>query len=195
MTQTEEETLRLFIDAGAQINDTEWNQFSLIWEKATYQRKELISQADATENFLYFILEGAQRVFFTDYDKKEATLVFTYPNSFGGNLDSFLLRSPSKYHYEALTRSTVLRTSYSKLFAFRQSNKTIDNFLQSAIHYALSGLLERMVELQCFSSEEKFRALLQRSPHILQIVPNKYLANYIGVDPSNFSKLINSVRL
>jgi hypothetical protein len=36
---------------------------------------------------------------------------------------------------------------------------------------------------------------LQRSPHILQLVPHKYLANYLGIDATNFSKLLNRVRI
>ena len=59
----------------------------------------------------------------------------------------------------------------------------------------VSGILERQVELQCFSAEEKFRKLLNRSPHVLQLIPHKYLASYLGIDPTNFSKLLGSVRL
>jgi hypothetical protein len=51
------------------------------------------------------------------------------------------------------------------------------------------------VELQCFSSEEKFKALLRRSPHILGLVPHKYLADYLGINATNFSKLLNSIRI
>ena len=60
---------------------------------------------------------------------------------------------------------------------------------------AFSGVMLRLVELQSFSSEEKFRTLMRRSPHILQLVPHKYIANYLGIDPTNFSKLINSVKI
>ena len=59
----------------------------------------------------------------------------------------------------------------------------------------MAGVLERLVELQCFSAEEKFRKLLRRSPHLLQLVPHKYLANYLGMDATNFSKLINKVKI
>jgi hypothetical protein len=61
--------------------------------------------------------------------------------------------------------------------------------------HSLAGVLERLVELQCFSSEEKFRQLLRRSPHILQLVPHKYLANYLGIEATNFSKLLNRVKI
>jgi hypothetical protein len=55
--------------------------------------------------------------------------------------------------------------------------------------------LARQAELQCFSAEEKFKTLLKRSPHLLQLIPHKYLASYVGIDPTTFSKLMGSVRL
>jgi CRP-like cAMP-binding protein len=60
---------------------------------------------------------------------------------------------------------------------------------------ALKGVLERQIELQCFSAEQKFKTLLTRSPHVLQIIPHKYLASYLGIDATTFSKLLGSVRL
>ena len=61
--------------------------------------------------------------------------------------------------------------------------------------FALKGVLESQIELQCFSAEEKFRTLLKQSPHVLQIIPHKYLASYLGIDATTFSKLLGSVRL
>jgi len=60
---------------------------------------------------------------------------------------------------------------------------------------ALKGVLERQIELQCFSAEERFKTLMARSPHVLQIIPHKYLASYLGIDPTTFSKLLGSVRI
>jgi hypothetical protein len=67
--------------------------------------------------------------------------------------------------------------------------------LFKATAYALKGALERHAELQCFTNEEKFKVLLRRSPHILNLVPHKYLASYLGMDATNFSKLLNGIKL
>jgi hypothetical protein len=71
----------------------------------------------------------------------------------------------------------------------------INHIIRLGVTAALSGVLERLVELQCFSAEERYKKLLKRSPHILNLVPQKYLANYLGMDPTNFSKLVNKVRI
>ena len=141
------------------------------------------------------MVEGVQRVYFLDEHNREATLVFTYAPSFGGVLDALMLQQTSSYFYETLTASQFLRTSNSELQHLIQMRPALALMVRKGLSHALSGVLERQVELQCFTSEEKFRKLLQRSPHILQLVPHKYLANYLGIDATNFSKLINKIRI
>lgn len=168
--------------------------FLSIWSEHQVKRKDIITAAGDVEKYLYFVTDGVQRIIYQD-DQRESTLVFTYPPSFGGSIDSFFLQKPSAYSYEALTPSSFLRAPFQSVNSCMQKHACVSEAIQLGIIHAFSGLLERMVELQCYTSEEKFRKLLKRSPHILTLVPHKYLANYLGIDPTNFSKLINSVRI
>ena len=177
------------------LNSEEWNSFSAIWQPLESKRKTVLTNIGETERYLYFVLEGVQRVYYTDDKDREATLVFMYPPSFAGVLDSFLLQKPSPYFFETLTPSVFLRTSYLQLNELMDRYPNVEKLIRKGLTNVIKGLLERQVELQCFTAEEKFRTLLKRSPHVLQLIPHKYLANYLGMDATNFSKLLGSVRI
>ena len=177
------------------LSEKEWTAFSTIWTECHAKRKEQLTVSGEKEKYLYFVIEGIQRVYYFDEQNREATLVFTYAPSFGGVLDSLLMQHPSKYSYETLTPSKFLRAPYPELHALMEQYAAIEKLVRKGVTTSLSGVMDRLVELQCYSSEERFKKLLQRSPHILQLIPHKYLANYIGIDATNFSKLINSVRI
>lgn len=187
--------LKTLIDAIQPLSDNAWDDFAAIWESCTVKRKEVITTSGSTEKYLYFVTEGVQRIYYFDEQDREATIIFTYAPSFGGVLDSLLMQQPSKYYCEALTASTFIRAKHSDLQKLMLQHNEIETLIRQGVTSSLSGVLERLVELQCFNSEEKFRKLLQRSPHILQMVPHKYLANYLGIDATNFSKLINRVKI
>ena len=72
-------------------------------------RKTLLTKAGDTERYLYFVVEGIQRIYYSKPDGKEATLVFSYAPSFTGVVDSLLLQQPSRYCMETLTQSRFLR--------------------------------------------------------------------------------------
>jgi CRP-like cAMP-binding protein len=187
--------LKQLATAIQSLNEKEWNAFSSIWSECSAKRKEQLTTAGEKEKYLYFVIEGIQRVYYFDEQNREATLVFTYAPSFGGVLDSLMIQQPSKYYYETLTPSKFLRAPFPELNALMEEHAAIEKLVRKGVTVSLSGVLDRLVELQCYSSEERFRKLLKRSPHILQLIPHKYLANYIGIDATNFSKLINSVRI
>ena len=189
------ELLKQFVQQIHPLPEAELERFTANWQPLTVKRKTILTAAGETERYVYFVLEGLQRAFYVGDGNKEATIVFTYPPSFSGVADSFLTQTPSLYFLETLTASRFLRISYDEIDQLMKSSPLIQQFLFKVTAFALKGALHRHVELQCFTNEEKFRTLLQRSPHILNLVPHKYLASYLGMDATNFSKLINKVKI
>lgn len=176
------------------LSDEEWESFAAIWQTVSYKRKTVLTAAGETERYLYFVLEGVQRAFYVDASN-EATIVFTYPYSFSGIADSFLTQTPSKYFLETLTSSTLLRTSFQQVQILMDKYHNVERLIRLITSYALRGVLERQVEILNFTAEEKFKILLKRSPHVLQLIPHKYLASYMGMDATTFSKLLATVRI
>ncbi|CAN5803357.1 Crp/Fnr family transcriptional regulator [soil metagenome] len=175
--------------------ETEWNDFASIWQPYVAKRKTILTKAGETERYLYFVLEGVQRGFYLHDDGREATIVFSYPFSFSGIADSFLIQQPSRFFLETLTTSSFIRTEYRQVNELLLRYPNFQTYMFKALSYTFAGVLERQIEIQCFSAEEKFRTLLKRSPHVLQLIPHKYLASYLGIDATTFSKLLGSVRL
>jgi CRP-like cAMP-binding protein len=184
--------LRQITMAVAPLDEEAWQAYSNSFDWHEARRKEVLTATGEQEKYLYYVVDGVQRVYFDDGEHREATLLFTYAPSFGGILDSFLLNQPAKYFYETLTPSVFLRASQPNLM---KEHPSVNTFVRQGVTASMSGILDRLVELQSFASEERFTRLLKRSPHLLQLIPHKYLANYIGVDATNFSKLMNSVKL
>lgn len=175
--------------------DEEWEAFAACWHPVHYKRKILLTSAGAVEHYLYFVQEGVQRAFYMDDASNETTLVFSYTGSFAGVADSFQLQQPSRYYLETLTTSHLLRISYADFTRLLDTHPNLERWVRLATAQALSGVLQRQIELATCSAEEKFRILLTRSPQVLQLIPQKYLASYLGIDPATFSKLLKSVRL
>jgi CRP-like cAMP-binding protein len=187
--------LQSLVQQTAPVSTEDWEAFAAIWKPVRARRKELLTAAGDKEPYLYFVYKGLQRVYYLDDQDREATLVFTYAPSFGGVLDAMMLKQPSRYYYETLTASEFLRADYAAVEQLMNERNAINLMVRTGLVTAMSGLLERLAEIQCFSSSEKFTRLLQRSPHILQLIPHKYIASYLGIDASNFSKMINRIRI
>lgn len=184
--------LRQTITPLGPISEGGWEAFAAIWQPFTARRKTLLTTVGEVEKHLYFVTGGVQRAFAL-HGERDATLVFTYPFSFSGVADSFLTQHPSRYYFETLTSSSFLRTTHRQLAAIMAEHRDLEQAIFKATAFVLEGTLQRQIELQCFTAEEKFRTLLQRSPHVLRLIPHKYLASYLGIDATTFSKLLGSI--
>ncbi len=188
--QSDLESLRKFIAGIHPLNDAEWTAFTEHWQPHIAKRKTILTAAGETERYVYFVLEGVQRAFYLGENEREATIVFTYPPSFSGVPDSLLTGLSSTFYFETLTASRFIRLHSDHLFRLMEQHENIRVFITKALAHTLHGVLKRQAEIQVFSSEEKFKALLKRSPHLLNLVPHKYIASYLGIDATNFSKLL-----
>jgi CRP-like cAMP-binding protein len=188
-------SLKQFVDRQTPALDpAEWEAFAAIWKPYQAGRKTLLTRPGEVEKYLYFVLEGVQRAYYL-HQETEATVVFTYAPSFSGVADSFLTQTPSRFYLETLTPSQFLRTTFGQLEAVMAQHRPVETWMRLTTARVMAGLLARQAGLLCFSAEEKFKSLLHRSPHLLQLIPHKYLASYLGLDPSTFSKLLAGVRL
>jgi hypothetical protein len=57
-----------------------------------------------------------------------------------------------------------------------------------------AGMIDLHIDLRALSIEDRYKNFCRKSPDLLHLVPHKYIASYLGIDPTNFSKLFNKVQ-
>ncbi|MEL7006476.1 MAG: Crp/Fnr family transcriptional regulator, partial [Bacteroidota bacterium] len=167
-------------------------EYTSRWQAFSCGRKELISTPEKMEKYLYYVVEGVQKSYYLS-GHKQHVIFFAYAPSFSGVVESFLTQTPSKYFLESVTESHFLRISYHHHQEMIAKYRSLETLFRVATESFLLGVIGRHHELMAFDMEKRFRTFLQRSPHLLNLVPHKDLASYLRIDSTNFSKLINSV--
>ncbi|MFD2569164.1 Crp/Fnr family transcriptional regulator [Spirosoma soli] len=194
-SSAEIDLLRQAVFSEGPLPDEVWSDFITCWQPVTYKRKSILTAAGDVEHYAYFVLDGIQRAYSLSEEQREVTLIFSYAGSFSGIIDSFQLQQPSHYYLETLSASRLLRLAYPDFARLLARHPILETWARRATSRALSGLMERHIQQMTFSAEARFRILLTRSPRLLQLIPHKYIASYIGLDPATFSKLLASVKL
>ena len=189
-----EEELRKYILKIHRIKDDLLEEFLSHWKLTVAPRKAIISKADSVEHYLYFTLKGFQKAYYVK-DGRPYNIAFTYPFAFTCVPDSFLTQKPSNYSFECITDSEFLRISYQDFFASVESHHEFETLLRKTLIGTLGGIVTRYHRMLTLSMEERYKDFMKHSPHLVNEIPHKEIANYLNIDPTNFSKLINSVRI
>lgn len=159
-----------------------------------YERGQVITAEGEVQRDLLLVLNGVQ-MSFAEHGQRLHVMAFTYPPGLSGVPDSFLTQTPSRFTLQALTDTQVLSLPFPTLNELFNRSCQIERLFRKMTEAVLVGMIQRHFELQSFSIEERFLAFARRSPHLLELVPHKYLASYLNINPTNFSKLFNSVKM
>jgi CRP-like cAMP-binding protein len=152
-----------------------------------------VSPGEIERNF-FFVKSGVQMYHF-EVDGKTNILGFAYPPNFCAVPESFFRQKPAQYYLTCLTDSEFDYLSFERLQKLFDESQPIERLFRKLYESVVIGLINRQIELRSTTIEERFRAFFQRSPHLFQLIPHKHIASYLAIDPTNFSKLFNSVKM
>lgn len=174
------------------IPDAVLNDFVSHWEVVSYGKGSTLSEPEKTDKYLHFTISGIQKAYYL-IDGKQSIISFTQPNHFSCAPESFLTQMPSKYYFECINESEFYRISYASFSKQVDKHQEIHDFLVKALMGLVNNITERFMKQTSFTIEEKFKDFMKESGHLINAIPHKDIANYLSINPTNFSKLLNSV--
>lgn len=147
----------------------------------------LLKEGEICRTF-YFLNSGSIRHYYTAKDEEVILDLYT-PGNWVLDSRSFISQQPSE---------TIIRTcETSQLIGLDiHSIHELINF--SPAFFALGRFLEirtgnRHLYRRIQSSEERYRRLLEDSPHLVRTFPLKYIASYLGMRPETLSRIRHAV--
>ncbi len=161
-------------------------------QEIAFKKREDIIVPGQIQKKLFFVKSGIQMSFFDGKDKRHV-MAFTYPPNICAIPNSFALQQPSQHFLTCLSDSSFYYISYDKLSELFYKSQELERLFRKMTEAVLSGLIKRHIELHSLTIEERYKVFCQRSPQLLHQVPHKYIASYLGMNPTNFSKLYNNV--
>lgn len=186
--------IKEFLDRIHPVSNEILSEYLSHWDEFQLPAKTVMTAPGETEQYLYFVLEGIQKSYYLTEGKMHV-IAFVYAPSFSGIPESVYTKKPSKYYLETISDSSFIRIPVAKHEELIEKHRELETLFRKYTEQILVGLLERYHELMAFDIETRFTTFVKRSPHLLNMVSQKDLASYLRIDPTNFSKLINRIRI
>lgn len=183
------EYFKLFHD----ISTADYNLLAGKLKSKKFKKGAFITVPGQVQKELYFVKSGVQMSYF-DTKNKTHVIAFTYSPNLCAIPESFQFQVPSKYFLICLTDSELEYVTFEELQKLFDQSQQLERLFRRITEFVLAGMISRHIELHSLTIEERYKIFCQRSPHLLQLVAHKYIASYLGIAPTNFSKLFNNVK-
>lgn len=157
-------------------------------QKMDLARHEYLLTPGVVENYIYFVEEGALRLFYMS-EYEEHDIRFAYSGNLITSLSSFLTDNSSEYFIQAIRKSTIFRIPKKEFFEFVNSDiKWLKDYVGIMENVVLQQL-EREIDILTESPQDRLKRVLHRSPKLFQEIPLKYIASYLRMTPETLSRL------
>lgn len=180
---------REFIDKYEVIPDAEWGIIAKYLSHKKYHKNSIILEAGEVCNYFYFLEKGIVRFFLND-DGNEITKFFTAAPFCFTAQHSFKNRVPAGDSIQALDELEVWRISWEavdKIAYLKHWSIFTRKFVQEVQFYTE----ELLIETKSLSAENRYIRLTEKHPEIINRIPLKYLASFLGIAPQSLSRIRN----
>lgn len=176
------------------LSELELNAVLALWQHHFSLKKgDLLSSPDRRDYYLYFVESGALRIYFVDRQGEEVCIGFSYDNSLAGSYGSLVTGKPAQLYVQALSDCKLIGVVWEDFVALSKQMPVIERFRRILAEETLLGRLQREIEMLTLTPAERYEQFLKRSAHLLQLVPQKHIASYLGMTPETLSRIRSKI--
>ena len=142
---------------------------------------------------IYFISKGAARIYYFK-DDIDVTECFTFENNIIARVESLFTGKPSRKAIQIMEDAELIAINSTALFKLYDTFPEIERLFRKIFEAAYVDTVNRVESIQFHTAEERYTALLTETPNILQRVPLKFIASYLGITQVSLSRIRAAVR-
>lgn len=176
------------------------NSLSPISEKVLMEMVSILRKVEI-EKFDYFVKEGEisreigflekgiVRAFYINEAGKEYNKTFFTAPNFIGSYASIITGLPNRLPQQALTKCIVWKFSIIDLERLTEKYPEIEKLRRRMAEYLFLRNEKRELEIALLDAQDRYLILLNEFPDIETFVPQYHIATYLGISPTQLSRI------
>lgn len=183
------EAVKDWLKGLVDVTDEELKAMNDIAETTLVKPNEVIlKQGDVADN-IGLLIQGAVRTYFTDSDGNEHVVGFAFEGEPIAAVSSFYNRIPSPVSCATLEPSLFIWTDYKRYNSFINRFPRYNSVAVNALGRALGEGRYRMEYMHQTSAKARYDSMCTLHPKIIERVPLKYIASYLGITQETLSRI------
>jgi CRP-like cAMP-binding protein len=158
-------------------------------ETRHFKAKTILLNAGEVCRNSYFVKSGVLRSFNINDNIVEHVMNFACQGWWISDLYSLISQKPGSLFIEVIEDAEVVLLSKENQEQLYIDIPKLERFFRILTENALVANQQRILDNLSLSAEERFEKFSKKYPSLIQQVPQKQIASFIGVTPEFFSKM------
>ena len=185
---TMDDKLKLFCQATLDFTSEELKLVEKYFEVRDLKRKEFLHHDGKVCNLVGFIAKGSIRHFHIK-DGVEKTCDLSFENSWVTDFTSFTNGTPGIMNLQAMEDTVLHLIRKDNLYKLYSECRKYETFGRLMVEKVAQRATDIAMSLSSEKPQERFHNLINTQPDLFQRVPQRYIANFLGVSPESLSRI------
>ncbi|MCC5930009.1 MAG: Crp/Fnr family transcriptional regulator [Cyclobacteriaceae bacterium] len=163
-----------------------------IIQEREFSKNELVQKPGSTCRTLYFVKSGAARIFYFK-DGNDITEHFAFANDLIVRAESLFTGAPTRKGIESLEKTHMIAIDAALLIQLYDTHPDIERLFRLIIEKEFVNAIKRIESFQLMSATERYVELLHTTD-IVQKIPLKNIASYLGITQVSLSRIRAEIR-
>lgn len=181
--------LRKHIEEIVSLTDEEWNFIDPFFTPKKLKKHQFLIQEGNAVLHEFWILKGLLKTYIVDSDGKEHILHFAPEQHWTSDYFAFQYQQPAQLFVECIEDSSFLCLQLADREHICNHVPAMANFFRIKSNRGYIALQQRILALLTETAEQRYNNLISKYPSLIQRVPKKLLAAYLGVSRETLSRL------
>ncbi|HEY0246557.1 MAG TPA: Crp/Fnr family transcriptional regulator [Mucilaginibacter sp.] len=172
-----------------------WDKYLEFQKRMEVPAKTILLEEGTVSGHYIFVEKGCIRAGFNN-NGNDKTVQFFFEKEGLTSFESFLKNTPSLFTIETIEPSIIYLLPKTHVNNLMEELSQEPGFLNIVLEVSGERLLHYMHEFLSFirdTPEQRYQNLLNESPHIIQRVPQHYIASYLGVTTVHLSRIKSKI--
>src|SRR5260221_11949560 len=153
------------------------------------KRKQIFLDEGEVCKYSAFVTEGCLRGYTIDKNGDEHVLSFAPVGWWIADMYSLISQKPGILIIEALEDTEIILLSKADQEKLYIEIPKFERFFRILIENSLVANQQRIIDNMSLTAEERYKIFCKRYPTLIDTLPQKQIASYIGVTPEFFSRM------
>lgn len=157
------------------------------------KKKQFLYQEGDISKQAIFVIAGCLRSYSIDKNGFEHVLQFAPSGWWIGDMRSMITQQPGTLYIDAVDESEIILIQKIDLEKLYTTIPKLERFFRILAENSLATYQHRLIDNLSLSALERYNNFCTRYPSLIENLPQKQVAAYIGVTPEFLSKMLNKI--
>ncbi|MBC7485375.1 MAG: Crp/Fnr family transcriptional regulator [Cytophagaceae bacterium] len=181
--------LKAYIDKLILLPEKDWCALSELFYEKQVKKGEHLSCAGSAADQWALLTKGVARSYYNSKNGIEYNSSFFVGGELVGDFSSLVSHRPSVVSIQALTDCELLSADFASIVQLYDRYPMIERLFKILAEQLYLIKEKREIEIMMMDASERYGLFLQESPDIEQLVPQYHIAAYLGITPTQLSRI------